>query len=108
MPNAFTNPIAIGDSAKGNQNIEPGVMMMLHRMETGRFKVFPHLMEWFKEFRSYHRKDGKIAAINDDVMSATRYACMSVERFGVSGHGNSGGYGFDAGESLPIRNYSSI
>jgi phage terminase large subunit-like protein len=102
----FTNPIAPGDSAKGNQNIEPGIMMMLHRMETGRLKVFPHLMEWFKEFRAYHRKDGKIEPMNDDVMSATRYACMSVERFGVAGHGGSGGYGFNTNEPLPLRNYA--
>jgi phage terminase large subunit-like protein len=108
VPVPFTNPQTTGDSAKGNQSIEPGIMVMLHRMETGRLKVFPHLMNWFKEFRQYHRKDGKIAPMNDDVMSATRYAVMSVERWGVSGHGNSGGYGFDTNESLPIRNYSSI
>jgi phage terminase large subunit-like protein len=108
MPQCFTNPVALGDSAKGNQNIEPGIMMMLHRMETGRLKIFPHLMDWFKEFRSYHRKDGKIAPLNDDVMSATRYAAMSLERFGVSGYGNSGGYGFNTNESLPVRNYSSV
>ena len=108
VPVPFTNPQTTGDSAKGNQAIEPGIMVMLHRMETGRLKVFPHLMNWFKEFRQYHRKDGKIAPMNDDVMSATRYAVMSVERWGVSGHGNSGGYGFSTDESLPIRNYSSI
>ena len=83
-------------------------MEMLHRMETGRLKVFPHLMNWFKEFRQYHRKDGKIVPMNDDVMSATRYAVMSVKQWGVAGYGSSGGYGFPANESLPIRNYSSI
>jgi phage terminase large subunit-like protein len=106
LPNWFTNPLAPGDTAKGNQNIEPGIMAMLHRMETGRLKVFPHLMEWYKEFRQYHRKDGKIVAMGDDLMSASRYACMSIERFGVSGYGNSGGYGFDTNEPLPVRNYS--
>ena len=63
-------------------------------------------MDWFKEFRSYHRKDGKIVPMNDDLMSATRYACMSVERYGVSGHGGSGGYGFNTNKALPLRNYS--
>ena len=35
-------------------------MDMLDRMETGRFKVFEHLHDWFEEFRLYHRKDGKV------------------------------------------------
>jgi hypothetical protein len=32
----------------------------------------------------YHRKEGKIVPLNDDLMSATRYAIMSM-RFAVSG-----------------------
>ena len=104
LPDYFRNPLAPGDTGKGNNNIEPGVMEILHRMETGRFKVFPHLMEWFKEFRAYHRKDGKIEPINDDLMSATRYAAMSIQRFGIAGEGSSGGYGMDG--DLPIQDYS--
>jgi phage terminase large subunit-like protein len=106
LPQAFTNAMAPGDTGKGNQNIEPGIMSMLHRMEVGKFKVFPHLTEWFKEFRAYHRKEGKIVPVNDDIMSATRYASQSLERFGIAGYGSSGGYGM-SGE-LPIRNYSSF
>jgi hypothetical protein len=49
---------------------------MLDRMQTGRFKVFDHLNDWFEEFRMYHRKDGKIVKLGDDLMSATRYADM--------------------------------
>lgn len=106
QPDWFRNPLTSSDTGKGNNNIEPGIMMMLQRMETGGLKVFPHLMEWFKEFRAYHRKDGKISPINDDLMSATRYAVCSVERFGVAGEGSTGGYGMTG--DLPIRNYSSI
>ena len=106
LPLPFTNPLTTGDTAKGNQNIEPGIMAMLHKMETGKLKVFPHLMEWFKEFRAYHRKDGKIVPMHDDVMSATRYASQSLERFGVSGSGSTGGYGMSG--DLPIRNYSGV
>ncbi|RLD54637.1 MAG: terminase [Bacteroidetes bacterium] len=100
----FTNPMAPGETGKGNQNIEPGVMHILHRMETGRFKVFPHLQEWWKEFRAYHRKEGKIYPMNDDLMSATRYATMSIERYGVCGQGSTGGYHMSG--DLPIRNYT--
>ena len=47
-------------------------------METGRFKVFEHLNDWFEEFRLYHRKDGKVVKEGDDLMAATRYALMML------------------------------
>lgn len=62
----------------GKNGVEAGIMLMLERMETGRFKVFAHLEEWFKEFRLYHRKDGVIVKVNDDLMAATRYAVMML------------------------------
>lgn len=62
--------------ADGSVAVEPGVMEMLDRMQTGRFKVFDHLDEWFEEYRLYHRKDGKIVKMDDDAMSATRYTVM--------------------------------
>lgn len=34
-------------------------MQMLTKMETGKLKVFSPLLDWFEEFRLYHRKDGK-------------------------------------------------
>lgn len=64
-----------GDRGAG---VEAGLMDMLERMESGRFKVFRHLAEWFEEFRLYHRKDGKVVKLNDDLMSATRYGVMSL------------------------------
>ena len=51
-------------------------MDMLDRMQTGRFKVFANLDDWFGEFRLYHRKDGKVVKKSDDLLSATRYALM--------------------------------
>ena len=53
-------------------------MEMLTRMEQGKFKVFNTLYDWFQEYRLYHRKDGKLVKIKDDLMSATRYAVMSL------------------------------
>ena len=35
-------------------------MDMLNRMQSGRFKVFKHLNDWWEEFSLYHRKDGKV------------------------------------------------
>ena len=57
-------------------------MEMLDAMQTGRFKVAAHLENWFEEYRLYHRKDGKVEKIYDDLLSATRYAWM-MRRFAV-------------------------
>ena len=59
-------------------SVEAGLMLMLDRMKTGRFRVFSHLLEWLEEFRLYHRKDGRVVKEGDDLMSATRYACMML------------------------------
>lgn len=61
--------------------VEAGLMDMLDRMETGRFKVFRHLTDWFEEFRLYHRKEGRVVKEHEDCISATRYGIMSL-RFG--------------------------
>ena len=60
----------------GSNGVEASLMDMLERMQTGRFKVFAHLEDWFGEFRLYHRKDGKVVKLQDDLLSATRYALM--------------------------------
>lgn len=67
----------------GGNGVEAGISEMLDRMQTGRFKVFSHLEDWFAEFRLYHRKDGLIVKMADDRMSATRYALM-MKRFAIA------------------------
>ncbi len=62
--------------ATGGYSTEAGILEMLSRIRTGRFKVAAHLAEFFDEFRVYHRKDGLIVKMNDDIMSATRVAVM--------------------------------
>lgn len=75
----FSNPPAPGvEEGKGGNSVEYGIEEMLHRMQAQRFKVKANLKDWFEEFRMYHRNDGKIVAMNDDVMSATRYAALSL------------------------------
>ena len=83
LPFHFENPPALGEK-KGGNSIEVGIMDILQRMEDDKFKVFNTLGLWFAEFRMYHRKDGKIVPLRDDLMSATRYAVMS-QRFAVAG-----------------------
>ena len=64
----------------GGHGFEVGLLEMLQRMQSGRFKVFHHLEEWFSEFNIYHRKDGKVVKENDDLISATR-VCVMAKRF---------------------------
>jgi phage terminase large subunit-like protein len=59
-------------------SVEAGLMDMLTRMQSGRFKVFKHHNDWWEEFRLYHRKDGKVVKEGDDLMCATRYALMML------------------------------
>lgn len=67
----------------GTNGVEAGITEMLDRMQTGRWKVFEHLEDWFGEFRLYHRKDGLIVKLSDDRISASRYAMM-MKRFAIT------------------------
>jgi phage terminase large subunit-like protein len=62
----------------GSVGVEAGLMDMIDRMQSGRFKVFDHLQDWWEEFRLYHRKDGKVVKEGDDLMAASRYAIMML------------------------------
>ncbi len=64
----------------GPQGVEPAVVEILERMMTGRFKVFETCNAWMEEKRMYHRKDHKIVAERDDIMSATRIAMMDLRK----------------------------
>lgn len=72
-----THPPAKGEpEGSGGNGVEAGLIDMLERMETGRWKVFSTVTEWFDEFRLYHRKDGRVVKEFDDLISASRYALM--------------------------------
>jgi len=74
-----THPVT-ADGKGGGNSVEAGVMEMLSRMQTGRFKVASHLTEWFEEFRLYHRDNGKIVKLRDDLLSACRYGQMMLRK----------------------------
>lgn len=80
LPHHFTNPPEPGkDEGTGGIGVEPGLIEMLTRMQTGRFKVFKTCQRFLTEKRAYHRdKNNLVVKINDDVISATRYATMSL------------------------------
>lgn len=64
-------------------SVEAGVLEMLTRMQTGKWKVFSTCGSWFGEFRLYHREDGIIVKLQDDLISASRYAYM-MRRFAIT------------------------
>jgi hypothetical protein len=64
----------------GSNSVEAGIMDILDRMRTGRFKVFSHLSPWLEEYRTYHRRDGRIVKEHDHLMDATRYGVMMLRR----------------------------
>lgn len=78
LPLCFSNPPEDGkQEGTGGQGIEVGLRSMYWAMTEARFKVFSHHHDWFKEKGAYHRKDGKVVALQDDLMSASRYGYMS-------------------------------
>jgi hypothetical protein len=84
--------------SEGGNGVEAGLMQMLDRMQSGRFKVFSTLSEWFDEFRLYHRVDGKVVKEYEDLLCATRYAIMMLRRAEL----NNMNYNFDISEGVGI------
>lgn len=81
LPSHFTNPPGPGHKeGEGGNSIEPGIQALEIAMKAGKFKVFdtPENAAWFQEYRMYHRLNGDIVAVRDDLMSATRYAFQST------------------------------
>lgn len=61
-----------------NNSVESGILEMQQMIATGRLKVFPHLTNWFAEYRLYRRdENGKIIKKMDHLMDATRYLVVS-------------------------------
>ena len=100
LPHNFSNPLAVGETGKGNYKVEPGISAMYQRMEQGRFKVFSTCFEWFEEFRAYHREDGIIYKLKDDLMSATRYGHQSL-RFAEQPSGGAYSSGYNGPLEMP-------
>jgi phage terminase large subunit-like protein len=66
------------DETGGAQPVEPVVMDILERMQTGRFKVFSTCRAFLDEMRTYHRKNNQIVDTKDDAISAVRMAVMML------------------------------
>jgi phage terminase large subunit-like protein len=62
----------------GGYNFEAGISLMQERFATGRLKVAAHLAEFFDEYQGYHRKEGLVVKVDDDLLSAVRIGCMAI------------------------------
>jgi len=83
----FTNPPQQGmKDGTGGNSVEAGIMEILTRMQTKRLKIFKNQSKLLEELRMYHRKDGKIVPINDDLISAMRYCIMSLRKARVKNY----------------------
>lgn len=65
-----------------NKAVEAGIQAVYDLLEARRLRVFRSCMDWFNEFRQYHRArrpNGEvyIVKVNDHLMDATRYAIFS-------------------------------
>jgi len=77
----FSNPSSNGmKEGSGGNSVEAGIQELYTRFKTQRLKIFKNQGKLFEELRMYHRKDGKIVPANDDVISAMRYAVMSLRK----------------------------
>ncbi len=72
-----------GETKASRTSVEAGLIGMLDDFQTSHLKVFEHLNNWFEEYRIYHRKDGKVVKLMDDLLSATRYGWMTIKQFGI-------------------------
>lgn len=64
--------------ADGGNAVEPGVSAILNRMQTGRLKIFKNQGALLEELRMYHRKDGRIHKVDEDLADALRYGVMGI------------------------------
>jgi len=61
----------------GSVSTEAGILEMDEREKSGRLKYARHLSDLLEERRFYHRKDGQIVKLKDDLISALRVAIMT-------------------------------
>lgn len=62
----------------GGYGTEAIIQAMLDRMRTGKLKVLSTCPQWIEEYRTYHRKDGKLVKDRDDLLSASMKAVMMI------------------------------
>jgi phage terminase large subunit-like protein len=99
VPEPFSNPPDTRGKVNAG-NVEYGVNWMHTYMETGKLKIFTTCRKFLQEMKLYHRKDGKINDRHDDMISATRYGCLMMARFGKPGSQTNSSFWKDSSKPL--------
>lgn len=72
----------------GGFNFEGGIREMENRFAAKKLVFAAHLQEAFDEYTGYHRKDGLVVKVDDDILSATRQLVMDIRFAKVPEHFN--------------------
>jgi hypothetical protein len=62
----------------GGYNFEAGLTLMEERLAGKKLLIAESLYDWFDEYGGYHRVEGRVNKVDDDLMSATRVLCMDL------------------------------
>ena len=71
-------PVSDRGVAQSVVSVNRGILEILQRMQTGRWKVFNTCIDWMEEKRQYARVKGQIVKEEDDLLDASRYAYMML------------------------------
>jgi phage terminase large subunit-like protein len=63
---------------EGGYSFYSGITVMEERFAAKKLRVAAHLFEWFDEYGGYHKLNGKVVKVDDDLLSATRVGCMDL------------------------------
>lgn len=66
------------DKVGGGQPTDAIIMVVTDMFKTGRLKISDKCQQLLREIRLYHRKDGKIVRVDEDLISALHYAIMML------------------------------
>lgn len=64
----------------GSVSVAAGIVLMTQMMQMGKLKVFAPIESFWSEYRLYSYRNGQLIKLNDDLISAVRYALM-MRRF---------------------------
>lgn len=68
---------------EGGYSIEGAITEIQERIVTGRFKIASHLTDLLEEIQLYHRKDGLVVPVRDDLISAI-FKVVMMKRYAVA------------------------
>ena len=72
--------------ASGGFNFEAGIDAMANRFRARKLLIAAHLYQVFEEYQGYHRSEGIVEKIDDDLLSAIRVLCMDIRNAKTSEH----------------------